>query len=93
MSTLSVYHRDNRILRGARTVSQQYQFTSLKDGRVRVTGGTQPYEVTALPDWSAAPTCTCPDHLRKETRGYCKHIIAVLLREPALHCQLLELFL
>lgn len=93
MSTLSVYHRDNRILRGARTVSQQYQFTSLKDGRVRVTGGTQPYEVTALPDWSAAPTCTCPDHQRTDTKGYCKHIIAVLLRDPALHCQLLELFL
>ncbi len=61
-----------------------------------VTGGTAPYTVTVHPEWAKAPACTCPDAgqgARERNAGYCKHIIAVLLSNDDLRCQLLELFL
>jgi uncharacterized Zn finger protein len=47
-------------------------------------------------DWAVSPTCTCPDARRRakeHNEGYCKHIIAVLLSNQDLRCQLMELFL
>lgn len=93
MTTYTIGDRDRRILRAATSVLDRYQFTPVDALRMRLTGGSQPYEVTVHPDWSARPACTCPDHQGSAVTGYCKHIIAVLMRDPALHCQLLELFL
>jgi uncharacterized Zn finger protein len=93
MSTYTLGDRDRRMLRAANSVLKDYQFTSIDRLRTRVSGGTTPYEVTAHPDWSARPSCTCPDHQGAAAAGYCKHIIAVLMRDRELQCQLLELFL
>jgi hypothetical protein len=61
--------------------------------RFDVTGGTQPYVVTLSRSWAKAPSCTCPDANRDGVGGYCKHTMALMLREPEFQCQLLELFL
>ena len=64
-----------------------------EDGGVVVTvqGGSKPYEVRVRLDWSEPPACTCPDavHRRPLHGGFCKHVVAVLLRWPDLRCQLL----
>jgi uncharacterized Zn finger protein len=93
--------REARLLRAAAEVLGKYSITSLAPGpdgslRFRIAGGTRPYEVAVQPEWRATPSCTCPDaaHLGKEqNRGYCKHLIAVLLSNEKLRCQLLDLFL
>jgi uncharacterized Zn finger protein len=92
--------RDARFLRAARDVLKRYRITAKrpKDGVApfEVIGGEEPYTVVVHPEWTAAPTCTCPDAQRRakdHTAGYCKHIIAVLLSHEELKCQLLELFL
>ena len=93
MTSYSFGDRDRRMMRAATSVLERYQFTQVDPLVTRVNGGSQPYDVTVHPDWSARPACSCPDHQGRRTEGYCKHIIAVLMRDPALHCQLLELFL
>lgn len=85
--------RDQRMLRGALTVQHAYTFEALDEQTVRVLGGTTPYTVLAHPQWDTAPTCTCPDFAQRGDRVYCKHIVAVLLRDERLRCQLLEMFL
>ncbi len=92
--------REIRILRAARDVLERYTIDG-KPGKeglrlFRIRGGTRQYTVTVHPEWRQPPTCTCPDakHLaREKNRGYCKHIIAVLMRDESLRCQLLEMFL
>ena len=84
--------RDARILRAAREVLREYTLTRSAPDTVRVKGGTRPYRVTVDPLWVRTPTCTCPDHARPGG-PWCKHIIAALLQEDGLRCQLLELFL
>lgn len=93
VNEMPAFQRDARLLRAARVVLKDYKLEAQGDGKFLVTGPNQPYRVTVSPEWSAAPRCTCPDNQRATTGGYCKHVIAVLLREPALRCQLLELFL
>lgn len=62
-----------------------------------ITGGSQPYEVRVHASWEGSPQCSCPDaqdgYGQTLNAGYCKHIIAVLLKHDDLQCQLLELFL
>lgn len=90
---IPVLQRDARLMRAARVVLQEYRFEPLGPGRLRVTGPHSRYEVDISPDWSAPPRCSCPDNRRDTTAGYCKHVIAAMLRDDALRCQLLELFL
>ena len=89
--------RDIRILRAAREVLAHYDFHPLStEGplrRIEVRGGTAPWVVTVHDTWGEEPRCTCPDAARHGGRGYCKHIIALLLRDDVVRCQLLELFL
>ena len=89
--------RDARILRAAREVLGKYTLVPMPTAEVGISrfavrGGSEPYEVTVDPNWIALPSCTCPD---AERRGdsWCKHVIGVMLQEPALRCQLLDLFL
>lgn len=86
-------HRDQRMLRGALTVASDYTFEPLDAHTVEVLGGSAPYRVTAHPEWAQAPTCSCPDFAQRGERLYCKHIVAVLMRDERLRCQLLEMFL
>ncbi len=100
-ATVSVWARDMRFLRAAKTVLQKYKIRRAPRGadrmaRFDIEGGQAPYVVTVDPEWEADPTCTCPDAAQMGkalNSGYCKHVIAVLLQEDGLRCQLLELFL
>ena len=93
--------RDDRFFRAAYTVLEKYQIRRRpkpEDGFVvfDICGGTSDYVVRIHPEWKTPPTCTCPDaekRAKESTRGYCKHIIAVLLHEKEFSCQLLEAFL
>jgi uncharacterized Zn finger protein len=93
--------RDARFLRAAQQVLKEYTIARQRragGGPVvfEITGGEAPYTVTVHPEWAAPPTCSCPDAQRRaksQNAGYCKHIIAVLLSNEELKCQLLELFL
>lgn len=93
--------RDDRFFRAAYTVLEHYRIRrrpELEDGFVvfDICGGTSDYVVRIQPEWKCPPACSCPDaekRARESTRGYCKHIIAVLLREKEFGCQLLEAFL
>ena len=61
-----------------------------------ITGGTSDYVVKIHPEWLVNPQCSCPDaeqRAKESARGYCKHIIAVLLSNEEFRCQLLEAFL
>ena len=100
--TVELRARDLRFLRAASEVLKRYRFHSgeaaEKDKPIcfEVSGGQEDYVVTVHPRWSANPTCTCPDAsrlAREQNAGYCKHIIAVLLREKELQHQLLEILL
>jgi hypothetical protein len=93
MPAVPLAQRDARLLRAARDVLNRYRFIELAPGQLRVEGGTRDYEVQLSLDGESAPRCTCPDNRRPEVGGFCKHAIAVLIRDPAQHYQLLELFL
>ena len=89
--------RDARISRALDSVLTTYtivEVTRAGDPLRRyslASGRSAPSIVTADPEWSTAPTCTCPDAAKRST--WCKHVIAVLYREPSLRGQLLDLFL
>jgi predicted nucleic acid-binding Zn finger protein len=100
--TVELRARDLRFLRAASDVVKRYRFHRSEDGvhdgpiRIEVHGGSEDYIVTVHPRWEQSPTCTCPDASRlakEKNAGYCKHIIAVLLREKELQYQLLEVLL
>ncbi len=92
---LDRFERDQRFLRAVQNVAERYRLERREDedGGVVVTvqGGSKPYEVRVRLDWSEPPACTCPDavHRRPLHGGFCKHVVAVLLRWPDLRCQLL----
>jgi uncharacterized Zn finger protein len=86
-------HRDQRMLRGALTVTNHYTFEQLDTRTVQVLGGSTPYHVIVHPEWVESPSCSCPDFAKRGGRLYCKHIVAVLMRDNQLRCQLLEMFL
>jgi hypothetical protein len=89
--------RDTRIARALQTVLGAYTFTELTAPGERMrrfslaNGRSTPSVVTADPEWAQAPACTCPDAAKRAV--WCKHVIAVLYREPGLRGQLLDLFL
>ena len=93
--------RDDRFFRAAYSVLKNYRINRRpvsENGLVvfDVTGGSSDYVVRVHPDWSVSPQCSCPDaekRAKENTRGYCKHIIAVLLSNKEFSCQLLEAFL
>ena len=93
--------RDDRFFRAAESVLKTYKITRRKkqeEGFVifDIIGGTQDYMVKVHPEWRQNPQCSCPDAARRakdNARGYCKHIIAVLLSNDEFRCQLLEAFL
>ena len=93
--------RDDRFFRAAYTVLDHYKIKKrpeLEDGFAvfDISGGTSDYVVRIHPEWKTSPQCSCPDaenRARDNARGYCKHLIAVLLQEKEFSCQLLEAFL
>ena len=101
IDSLNLKARDDRFFRAAESVLKKYRICRrdrLEDGFVvfDVTGGTQDYVVRVHPEWLANPDCTSPDAAQRArvcTRGYCKHIIGVLLSNEEFRYQLLEAFL
>lgn len=93
--------RDDRFFRAAESVLKHYRITrrkKLEDGLVifDITGGSHDYVVKIHPEWLVNPQCSCLDaaqRAKENTRGYCKHIIGVLLSDEEFRCQLLEAFL
>jgi hypothetical protein len=90
--------RDQRFLRAARDILTTYDMArnDASDGFVEVSvqKGRRRYTVTARPDWSTPPKCTCPDATtgaRRLTGGFCKHAMAVCITYDDLRCQLLDL--
>lgn len=96
VANTDLLQRDARIVRAAYEVLQNYRFERENhEGAVQVSvfGGTLPWVVEASLTWEYSPRCCCPDGGRGANFGYCKHVIAVLMREPDLRPQLLDLFL
>ncbi len=99
--TFNLKARDDRFFRAAESVLKQYTIArrpQLEDGVAvfDVTGGTSAYVVKVHPEWRCAPQCNCPDaenRAKTNVRGYCKHVIGVLLENDEFRCQLLEAFL
>lgn len=94
--------RDRRMLRAARHVLKSYSLERAPIdpdapglARVAVVMQRRSYNVVLHTDWSAPPTCTCPDasHGATATGGFCKHSIAACLRWDDLRCQLLDLLI
>lgn len=97
--TIDVRARDQRFLRAAHDVLRRYRIEARgeRDGVLlfALEGGSHPYEVRVTRDWSSGPVCSCPDaeHRKDVTGGYCKHVIAVLLKHEDLKFQLLDVML
>lgn len=101
-SRIELYARDLRMVRGANDVLKNYRIERDPENKSAaevvfiVSGGQKPYRVSIDPDWQRTPACTCPDseqRARELNGGYCKHIIAVLLKENEFRCQLLDIIL
>ncbi len=93
MTRFSQRERGLRILRAAREVLTTYRLTPTTPGEIVVEGGRQQYVVRFCESWTRPAVCSCPDGARADGEGYCKHVTAVLLSQPALRAQLLEVFL
>mgnify|MGYP002725773276 CR=1 FL=1 len=97
--TIDVKARDQRFLRAAHEVLARYRIEARgeADGMLlfELEGGSEPYQVRVARDWSSGPSCSCPDaeHRKDVTGGYCKHVIAVLLKHEELKYQLLDVML
>ena len=97
MTLAQTRRRDTRIARALDSVLKDYTILELSrepDGLRRFSlanGRSTASVVSADANWAIAPTCTCPDAAKRTE--WCKHVIAVLYREPALRGQLLDLFL
>ncbi len=98
---VNIYARDMRMVRAAGDVAKRYTISRNNDTKSNkvwfaIEGGTKPYAVGIHPEWKDRPSCSCPDAAQRaliQNGGFCKHIIAVLLKEQEFKCQLLELFL
>lgn len=97
MTTAQTRTRDARIARALDSVLKHYTIVELPPGAEGLrrfslsSGRSTPSIVTADANWATAPGCTCPDAAKRT--AWCKHVISVLYREPALRGQLLDLFL
>jgi len=85
--TIQAGGRDARFFRAADDVLKNYDIVWNRRGKAalkaKVTGGTREYEVVLSRDGLERPTCTCPDakkRARQVSGGFCKHIIAVLMK-------------
>ena len=93
------YALDQRFQRAVHQVLGQYRLDRVDDadGQIVVTidGGDRRYRVLTQRDWAEAPRCDCPDATQRPDlhAGFCKHVVAVLLRWPDLRCQLLTAIL
>ncbi len=98
---IDLYARDMRMVRAAGDVTKKYSISRSNNAEsnkvwFEIKGGTKPYVVGIHPEWKDRPNCSCPDAAQRaltQNGGFCKHIIAVLLKEQDFKCQLLELFL
>lgn len=91
---------DTRMRRAVREVLTKYAIGVLDDSSDRVIHGVakgrKKYTVEVDRGWRLAPSCSCPDMQRvgdKARRGYCKHVIAVLLGSDEHRYQLIDLLL
>ena len=85
--TIQAGGRDARFFRAADDVLKNYDIVWNRRGKAflkaRVSGGTREYEVAIPRDGMERPTCTCPDSKKRAKQvsgGFCKHIIAVLMK-------------
>ena len=97
--------RDPRFLKAVQDVGLNYKILKIVDDGIHmkfhVSRKTDvsyrqrdPYLVSIRIDWSENPSCTCPDSMhRLSVKGFCKHVIGVMMGEPALKHQLIDLFL
>lgn len=100
-SSFNYKARDDRFFRAAESVLKYYTIMRRAEREEElilfdITGGAKDYVVKLHPLWAKNPSCTCPDaakRAKESTRGYCKHIIAVLLSNEEFSSQLLEIFL
>ncbi len=99
LQALDRFERDQRFRRAVQQVAQRYQLERSDDDqgavRITVTGGSRPYTVQLRPDGVEPPACTCPDAIHRVELhgGFCKHVVAALLRWPDLRHQLLAAIL
>lgn len=103
MSTKKVDLREPRMIRATNDVMKNYRVEALEsqnpnEAKFHVSrknrGTKDPYLVVIIKDWSANPTCTCPDATsRPELNGYCKHTIATMMMNEDYKFQLMELFI
>ena len=93
---------ETKALRAAREVLRRGRIDVLGDApdgikRFCVTDrGGKMETVTADPAWAKKATCTCmQQYVNTQFKGtdLCPHIVAVLVREEDLRCQLLEVLL
>jgi hypothetical protein len=92
------FERDQRFRRAVHQVARHYKLDRADSDQgvsITVTGGRQPYTVQLDVDGAAPPACTCPDAIHRVDLhgGYCKHVVAALLRWPDLRHQLLAAIL
>ncbi len=99
LQALDRFERDQRFRRAVQQVAQRYQLERVDEPSgavvITVTGGSRPYTVQLRPDGVEPPACTCPDAIHRVELhgGFCKHVVAALLRWPDLRHQLLAAIL
>ena len=89
----SVSQRTQRILAAATEVWAECEVSEVAEGHYCVREGARSFDVHICADWSHDPRCTCAEARRSDSQGFCRHTVALLLREEHLRCQLLEFFL
>ena len=89
----SVSQRTQRILVNAVEVLNECEISEVERGRYIVSEGHRRHELEICDEWSHDPRCTCVEGRRAELQGFCRHTVALLLREVHLRCQLLGFFL
>ena len=101
MSKPTIEAVDSKLFDQARETLKRAQFvTRAGDGggtvEVTVIERSGTWTVTADREWVLEPTCTCHDFWARARWGYgpwCRHVVAVLVRQEELRCQLLDLLM
>jgi predicted nucleic acid-binding Zn finger protein len=92
---------DTGLLKAARETLRWGKFVRLDhapDRLIRISiverSGTSAVSVDR--EWVQAPACSCHDHWTNVRFGqgpWCRHVVAVMVREEELRCQLIDLLL